>query len=154
MHIRLATQKDVPSLSILYTEFFSYNAEKQPEYYANAKESGEYPASVIESDTGDILIAEVDGLLAGFVHVEEDATPPFPSVQSYKFACIVDFMVTQPYRKSGIGHLLLEEVKRWAKLRHLAYIELMVLENNEIGISFYEREHFVTLSRTLRLDLA
>ena len=92
-------------------------------------------------------------MTVGFVHVEEDATPPYPSVLSHRFACIVDFIVHKQYRKNGIGQLLLEEVKRWTQSRNLEYIELMVLENNVIGKSFYEREHFVTVSRSMRLDV-
>lgn len=92
-------------------------------------------------------------MIDGFVHVEEDATPPYPTVLPHKFACIVDFFVKPQYRQNGIGHLLLEEVKHWAKLRKLEYLELMVLENNEIGKCFYEGEHFATSSRTMRLGV-
>lgn len=153
MNLRLANHDDIHAISNLYTEFFSYNAGKQPEYYVSSRENGEYPASVIDSSSGDIIIAEIDNLIVGFVHVEEDKTPPFPSIYPHKFACIVDLIVTQRHRKNGIGHLLLVEVKRWAKSRNLEYIELMVLENNTMGISFYEQEHFVTMSRTMRLGV-
>jgi ribosomal protein S18 acetylase RimI-like enzyme len=153
MNIRLAIRDDVKAISDLYTEFFAYNAEQQPEYYVAARESGEYPTSVIDSNNGDIFVVEIENMIVGFVHVEEDVTPPYPSVLSHKFACIVDFIVNKQYRKNGIGKLLLEEVKHWAKSRELQYIELMVLENNDIGKSFYERELFSTVSRTMRLDV-
>lgn len=150
MNIRFATHDDVHAISILYTEFFSYNARQQPEYYVAARESGKYPASIIDNGGGNIIVAEVDKVIVEFVHVEEDATPPYPSVFPHKFACIVDFIVNQQHRKNGIGHLILDEVKRWAKSRNL---ELMVLENNEIGKCFYEHEHFVTASNTMRLSI-
>ncbi len=153
MNIRLATHDDINAINDLYTEFFAYNAEQQPQYYVATKESGEYPVSVIDSNKGDIIVAETENMIVGLVHVEEDATPPYPSVLSHKFVCIVDFIVNKQYRKNGIGQLLLEKVKDWAKARKLEYIELMVLENNVIGKSFYEREHFVTVSRTMRLDV-
>lgn len=108
---------------------------------------------MIDSSYGDIIVAELDHTIVGFAHVEEDATPSYPSVLPRKFACIVDFIVEQQHRKKGIGQLLLEEVKRWAQMRNLNYIELMVLENNDIGKSFYERENFTTVSRTMRLGV-
>lgn len=153
MNIKLATNDDIQAINTLFTEVFAYNAAQQPEYYIATKENGQYPSAVINSQNGDIIVAEVDQAIVGFVHVEEDTTPPYPSVLPHKFACIVDFIVNQQYRKNGIGHLLLEEVKRWAQSRNLEYIELMVLENNDIGRNFYERENFATVSRTMRLDV-
>lgn len=47
----------------------------------------------------------------------------------------------------------MEGAKHWAKSRSLDYLELMVLENNDIGKSFYERENFMTVSRTMRFSI-
>lgn len=153
MNIRLAAPDDVQTISDLFTEFFAYNAEQQPEYYVAISEKGKYPGTVINSDNGDIIVAEIGDVIVGFIHIEEDATLPYPSILPRKFACIVDFIVTHQYRGTSIGHLLLEEAKHWAKSRDLEFLELMVLENNAAGIGFYEREQFVTVSRTMRLDI-
>jgi GNAT superfamily N-acetyltransferase len=56
-------------------------------------------------------------------------------------------------RRNGTGHLLLDEAKRWAKSPNQQYPELMVWENNGMGRRFYEREHFITASRTMRMDV-
>ena len=149
--IRLATPEDVPQINSLLSDFFAYNAEQQPTNYIPAIENGEYPFAVITGDSGDFIIAESDNMVVGFIHIEENNTPPYPSVAPHTFACIIDFIVKQQYRKKNIGHLLLQEAKVWAQSRNLEYIELMVLENNEIGKSFYNRENFVTMSRTMRL---
>jgi ribosomal protein S18 acetylase RimI-like enzyme len=153
MNIRQAIHADIEAISALYTEFYQYNAEQQSNYYVAAVEDGYYPKSVIDSHSGDILVAEADGCIVGFIHIEEESTPPYPSVVPHRFACIVDLIVTQESRRNGIGQLLLEEAKRWAKSRGLAYLELMVLEGNETGKSFYESEGFSTASRTMRLGL-
>jgi ribosomal protein S18 acetylase RimI-like enzyme len=153
MNLRLAMHNDIEAISSLYTEFYKYNAEQQPDYYVAAEEDGNYPQSVIDSNSGDILVAEVDGCIVGFIHIEEESTPPYPSVAPHRFACIVDLIVTQSSRRNGIGQLLLEDAKRWAKSRELEYLELTVLENNEIGRSFYEHKHFLRVSRTMRLKM-
>ena len=153
MNIRLATNNDVQTICTLFTDFFAYNAVQQPEYYIAAREDGKYPSAVINSQIGDIIVAEIGQRIVGFVHVEEDTTLPYPSILSRKFACIVDFFVDEQHRKNGLGRLLLEEVNRWAQSRNLEYIELMVLENNDIGKNFYERENFATVSRTMRFDV-
>ena len=153
MDIRLAAKDDIKFISNLFTEFYAYNAMQQPKYYISAKESGEYPDMIIDSENGDIIVAVFDDVIIGFIHIEADNTPSYPSVVSHKFACIVDFIVSEQHRKVGIGRLLLEEAKRWAQLRQLEYIELMVLENNAVGRNFYERENFSTVSQTMRLDI-
>ncbi len=49
--------------------------------------------------------------------------------------------------------MLLDEAKSWAQSRNLEYLELMVLENNDNGRCFYEKERFVTVSRIMRLNV-
>lgn len=153
MNIRLATLDDLQMISNLLTEFFAYNADQQPANYVAATESGQYPSAVINSTTGDFILAEINNEIVGLVHVEEDTTPPYPSIKYHKYACIVDFIVKEQFRKRKIGHSLLDETKRWAQFRNLEYIELMVLENNQTGRNFYEREQFTTISRTMRLPI-
>lgn len=99
MNIRLATLVDLQMISKLLTEFFAYNANQQPENYVATTESGQYPSAVINSNTGDFIIAEMSNEIVGLVHVEEDSTPPYPSVKYHKYACIVDFIVKEQFRK-------------------------------------------------------
>jgi len=153
MVIRVADTKDIEPISRLYDEFFAYNHAQQPFFCAKAKEGGQYPKSTIEGATGEIFVAETNRMIIGFIHVEEDKTPPYPSVVPHRFACVVDFYVTPECRKRGAGKALLKKAKEWAAGRGLEYLELFVLEENEIGKSFYQRENFVTASRTMRYIL-
>ena len=153
MVVRLATASDIATISHLYNEFFKYNNSMQPAFCVAAKEGGQYPKNVIDGATGDILVAEVENEIIGFIHVEEDKTPPYPSVAQHRFACIVDFYVIPDHRRRGVGKALLENVKEWAINRKLDYLELFVLEENEIGQRFYEKEDFKTASRTMRFML-
>ena len=153
MKIRLANPGDIDALCLLYQQFYDYNAEQQPAYYCSIGESGRYPENVIAKSDGDIFVAEAEDAIIGFLHVEEETTPPFPPVVPHTFACIVDLYVEPEHRKKGAGKALLEHAKTWAKDRGLEYLELFVLEENTIGRNFYEREHFMPASRTLRCSL-
>lgn len=153
MITRLAKIDDLPSLKKLYEEFYAYNAALQSNYYVPAIENGDYPQSVINGGCGNIFIAETEGIVVGFIHVEISETPPFPSVMSHKYASIIDFFVKQSYRRLGIGNALLKCVKEWANEEKLDYIELLVLDENTIGKKFYELEGFQTSSRTMRYVL-
>ena len=156
MPVRMADVNDIPPISRLYDEFFEYNHSQQPSFCAATKESGQYPKSVVEGTTGGIFVAETDETehtVIGFIHIEEDKTLPYPSVIPHRFATIVDFYVAPKHRKRGVGKALLEKAKEWAASRGLEYLELFVLEENEIGKRFYQREKFVTASRTMRYVL-
>ena len=153
MNIRFATKDDIEPISKLFTEFYAYNAMQQPKYYVSAKENGKYPNTVIDSENGDIIVAVVDDAIIGFIHIEADNTASYPSVVSHRFACIVDFFVVEQHRNKGIGNLLLEEAKLWARTRQLEYLELMVLESNAVGRNYYERKNFSTVSQTMRLEI-
>jgi ribosomal protein S18 acetylase RimI-like enzyme len=153
MILRLAESQDIEAICALYEAFYLYNADMQPEYYQETPEIGHYPSSVIKSDKGDIFVAVENGEIIGFIHLEEEKTPPYHSVVQHSFAAIVDLFVKPGHRRKGIGNLLLDQAKKWASERTLDYIELYVLDNNAPGIRFYEQENFRTVSRTMRYTL-
>ena len=86
MEIRLATLDDIDNFCHLFTEFFAYNAELQPEYCNAAIEDGKYPEVVIKDDKADMLIAiEDDGSVVGFLHVTESKTPPYDAIGQHNY---------------------------------------------------------------------
>lgn len=153
MKIRLAEFKDIDSICNLYLDFFAFNANQQPQYYKKAIETGNYPKSVIDSDTEDILIAIDEDAIIGLLHIAEEKTPPFDCFVSHKYGTIVDLFVLEDCRKKGVGHLLIKSAEQWAKIRGLDYLELNVLQENENGIQFYEHEQFKAVSLIMRCEL-
>lgn len=153
MNIRLATVDDIVAISTLYDEFFAFHAELQPEYSRACKESGSYPAHVITSDKEDIIVAEADAVIVGFLHVLEDKTPPYDSVVPHAFAECVDLFVSPKMRNRGVATALLNAAKDWAKRRRLDYLELKVVASNQNAIDFYDRQDFCTAMHTMRTPL-
>lgn len=66
---------------------------------------------------------------------------------------MIDIIVTEAYRKKGIGSQLIKVVKQWGKSRRLDYIELFVLSDAQGEIVFYEHENFQAVSHTMRCPL-
>jgi len=153
MEVRLAKKSDISAICRLYEQFFEYNANQQPQYYKKAEESGKYPESVIESKSADLFVADNCGTIIGFIHISEDKAPPFGAFVPHKYAVIIDLMVEESYRRQGIGKKLLDAARQWSKDRGLDYIELMVLQENEQGITFYHSENFKIVSHTMRLKI-
>jgi len=153
MEIRFAIQRDIEQICLLYNEFFAYNAEKDPVYCRAGKEHGEYPKSVIESSGSDLIVAEDNGEIIGFIHIKEGKTPPYDALMQNHYAQIIDFYVTAAHRKKGVGAKLMDAAKRWANERNLDYIELFALAGAKDALSFYKRNDFVTVCHTVRCML-
>ena len=63
-------------------------------------------------------------------------------------AQLVSLWTAPAYRHRGIGRLLVNEVLRWAHLRGVHTLLLMVTSNNEPAMRFYERLGFTRTGRT------
>lgn len=60
-----------------------------------------------------------------------------------RFAYIENIAVRKNFRKSGVGHLLLEVAKTWARDNSLIGLSLEAQNDNVIACRFYEKEGFV-----------
>ena len=60
-----------------------------------------------------------------------------------RFAYIENIAVKKDFRKSGVGHLLLEAAETWAKERSLIGLSLEAQNDNLIACRFYVKEGFV-----------
>ncbi|MCL1872920.1 MAG: GNAT family N-acetyltransferase [Clostridiales bacterium] len=150
MNIRKAILADVKTISTMYEDFYAFHAQLQLDYYRETQETGKYPEETIKSEDGDIIIAEIDNDIVGFVHVKEEKTLPYACIVPHRFALCVDLFVLPIYRKKGIGTALLNAVKEWAKKRDLDYVELRVLPENENASRLYLEEGFQKVLYTMR----
>ena len=56
---------------------------------------------------------------------------------------VISMWVDPKYRRAGVGKLLIEGLKDWARMRRLRGLKLMVTSVNQGAIDFYERMGFV-----------
>lgn len=75
-----------------------------------------------------------------------------------RFAYIENIAVKKSFRKSGVGHLLLEAAENWAKEQSLIGLSLEAQNDNLIACRFYAKEGFVlggvdTLKQSANLQI-
>lgn len=75
-----------------------------------------------------------------------------------RFAYIENIAVKKGFRKSGVGHLLLEAAETWAKEQSLIGLSLEAQNDNLIACRFYAKEGFVlggvdTLKQSANLQI-
>lgn len=110
MKIRLAKLVDISNISTLYRTLFQTMAELQIEYYRKADQDVDFLKSVINSDTKDILVAEEDEQIIGFVLVQQLDTPPYACIVPHRYTLLMDIVVSDLYRGQGIGRALIRSL--------------------------------------------
>lgn len=153
MKIRLAKLVDISNISTLYRTLFQTMAELQIEYYRKADQDVDFLKSVINSDTKDILVAEEDEQIIGFVLVQQLDTPPYACIVPHRYTLLMDIVVSDLYRGQGIGRALIEEAKLWSKRRGSEYIELSVVSQNRSAIEIYKSLQFVECTKIMRAKI-
>jgi len=134
--IRKGLKSDIPQVLELVKELAAY--EKAPDEVAVTIEEMEldgFGANPIFQ----FFVAEVDGKTVGVALY-------YIKYSTWKGKCVFleDIIVTEEYRKYGIGKKLFDEVVKVAKEMGARRMEWQVLEWNEPAIKFYEKlnSHF------------
>lgn len=154
MEIRVATKNNIEDIRKLYEELFSDMRNLQPTYFQSAKQDKEFLEGIIASEKSDILMAiDNDEVILGFALIQEQETPPFNCLVIHQYTYLMDLIVKRSYRGSGIGTILINEVKKWSKNRNLEYVELNVLPENINAIKLYEKQEFKNAMQTMRCVL-
>lgn len=84
-----------------------------------------------------IVVAERDGEIVGFVAGRIRALPPY--FGSATVGAISEVFVSESHRSGGIGGRLLAFALEWFKAQQITRIELQVVAGNPDGIRFYKR---------------
>ena len=69
MIIRTATPEDIPVLRELYLELEKDAVRYQPEHFVIGSRTDDFFQNIFDSQTQDILVADDNGQVTGFVHV-------------------------------------------------------------------------------------
>jgi ribosomal protein S18 acetylase RimI-like enzyme len=88
---------------------------------------------------GRILIADVDGEIAGFVAVQARVPSEHKDEEAYEYAYVSDLGVLEVYRNKGIGRALIAGAEDFAVREGARWLRISVLAQNEIPRRLYER---------------
>jgi ribosomal protein S18 acetylase RimI-like enzyme len=154
--VRPATVRDFEAMAPLFAEVDALHIEHHPERFrspGHPPRSQEYLDQVLASPHQVFLVAEVEGRLAGLVHVAVYEAPAIPLFVPRLNGVVSDLVVTRELRSRGVGQLLLAEAEAWARFQGASSVELWVYEFNQGARRFYEAAGYGTLSRTMSKQL-
>ena len=131
MIVRKGIKKDLPEVLELIKELAKY--EKALDQVSNSvgrlEEDG-----FGKSPVYDLFIAEIDNKIVGMA-----ITFFRYSTWKGKNLYIEDLIVSENYRRKGVGLKIFKEIKKFAHLSSCVGIALQVLDWNKTGINFYKK---------------
>ena len=151
--VRDAVPDDRKAIAEIYRTLFEAMSNLQPQYIQAAEQDPDFILKIITESKKDILVAQCGVQLLGFALVLMTHTPPYRCFVPHPYADLLDLAVLPDARGNGLGTLLLQAVKGWAKAYGADYLELGALSNNQGAIRLYEREGFRECLKTFRASL-
>lgn len=138
--VRAAGAGDVEQVVAGYDWLFAPPGSRPPDW--DPARAADALRRVIASDAAVVLVAVVDGDVAGICTAYDD----IESVRFGRRVWVEDLAVDPDRRSEGIGKQLLDQAKRWAKDRGATHLELDSGETRADAHRFYEREQPATRS--------
>ena len=125
-------------------DFFSPSHENEARWR-------KYILSVYEEDENQILIAENDDKIVGFIKIKTFETRPL--VSNIKCSLIGLMYVLPEFRRLGIASTLMNRVFEYVKSKGVSHVRLNVIASNTPAYDLYEKMGFVDYSITMRKQL-
>jgi ribosomal protein S18 acetylase RimI-like enzyme len=101
---------------------------------------------IVDRQSHEILIAEIDGVRVGFLILLDDLPDEVTGAEQ---GFVAYMAVDRAFRHRGAGATLLARAEDEARRRGLPYMSLMVTDDNTAARELYERAGYVTERRLL-----
>lgn len=157
LKIREAIIDDYKDICNLTLEVHKLHLKNRPDVYLDIDNpmQMEYFKELLDSSNTKVFVVEdidTNEIIANAV-VKVMETQSLPIFVQKRFAFVDEFCVKSVYRKKGIGKLLFNYVKDFARKEGALSLQLVVWEFNKDAISFYEKSSMSTRNRRMELNL-
>ncbi len=126
--------EDNPALS---GDFFSPSQENETSWRKHV-------LSVYEEDENQILVAEDEGKLVGFIKIMTLVRHPL--VSNIRCSLIGNMYVLPEFRRMGVASALMDRVFEYVKSKGGTHVRLNVMASNTPAYNLYEKRGFVDYS--------
>ncbi|WP_137388926.1 GNAT family N-acetyltransferase [Rhodoligotrophos defluvii] len=154
--VRRFEDEDTPAVIALAEELRRFEAG----LYGRMRVSGRLGRWYVEdlladcADTdGEILVADIDGEVVGYVSVRARVTDEARDRSQLTYAMVDDLIVSRAFRGRGIGRLLIKAAQDHARRKGASFIRIGVLASNRSAHDLYRRagfaDHLIMLEKPL-----
>lgn len=137
--IRYADNSDIQTISKMLKELCDYHVALLPDIFVTAEDM--FGVSYVEKLLLDInravIIAEVDGVRAGFAVFNVEHRQKSLNALPSKAIKITDIFVSEKYRKMGVGRALIDHIERLSNSLEVDSVKLNCWYANQGAYDFY-----------------
>ncbi|PGP19141.1 GNAT family N-acetyltransferase [Bacillus thuringiensis] len=155
--VRLATLKDFEDISNINKQVQKLHIEGRPDIYAKTSVSMDRNAyeTWLNDTTIEIFVVEDNNKeILAYIILDVKEISENPKLVERKVLFIRNIGVSEKFRGTGIGEILVQKAFEYAKEIQATSVELNVLEFNKKAIRFYEKLGFKTQSRQMEFVLS
>jgi len=127
-----------------------------PRMPAGADIVDKYIPKILErciQSAGKILIAEIDGEVAGFATILTRVSSAELEDGDVEYGLVSDLMVLKKYRRRGLGRQLLEAAELYARTNNVKSLRIGVLAGNQAADKLYSSMGYSSLYTEREKDL-
>ncbi|HEY4186365.1 MAG TPA: GNAT family N-acetyltransferase [Polyangia bacterium] len=151
VRVRPASRADVPALRRLRAQVNALHARLLPDFFRLEED---VPGMVVERDPyAEILVAEAEQEIRGYIVVNVVDTPSDPAMTKRRRAHVEVIVVDEAYRRCGIGARLMRDAATWAGGRGAVETVLTVWTDNREAEGFYRALGYEPIARVLRRSI-
>jgi ribosomal protein S18 acetylase RimI-like enzyme len=154
--IRKVNIADYEKILPLMDSINKLHRQEHPEIFQEPIENNndnDYLREQILDENVGFFVAESAGDILGYIHASVRETPPISILVPRRYATIESLVVRQDVHRCGIGRLLMNAIRKWAKSIEVTNIDLNVYDFNQAALLFYENLGYKTYSRRMKKSI-
>ena len=151
--VRRARERDVATIVHLWQELQQANTGYDKRLATKPSAPSWYESFIrlqLEHENASVLVAEVDGVVAGYVFGQ---VMQRPTLSEGDCGYVADLCVDPSHRGNGIGRRLFYEIRSWFVRAGINHLEVQVVRGNPASQAFWRKMGFDEFLRTLRSDI-
>ena len=146
-----AEEKHVTEIGNLWWEFMKYHGDIDP-VWAGVEGSehvfiDEFLHPAMNDETSLVLLAIENGQGVGYSY--SFISTPVKISKRDRYGTIHDMFISVKSRHSGIGEQMVKEIYGWFRSHNTHRVELQIARNNKIGESFWTKQGFSEIGKTV-----
>ncbi len=153
--VRFAGEEDLERVNSLRRQVNDLHVAGRPTLFKPGfpPEVRDHIYTIWEDPRQRIVVAEMEGDIAGFAVLNHITRPENPYMFERDFLDIDEFCVDERHRRRGVAGKMFRFVRDWAKEQGFERVELNMWEFNRGALAFYENAGFETYRRYMEMKL-
>ncbi|MFA7243851.1 MAG: GNAT family N-acetyltransferase [Patescibacteria group bacterium] len=148
--IRKAIEADYGAVNSLYFETYNLYFRNIPDSYRKTPKrvlpKGTFLNMIEDEQNALVVVAEVDNKIVGFLYATIEREDDNEVARGYNRISVDEVSVLPNHARRGVGSQLLQEVEKWAKIKKISDLTVLVYDFNKNAINFYSKNGYVPYS--------